>query len=367
MRNKYQLGIVLAFFGILAGSAFGQAAQTQAPAGQSQSPWGNLLGQGKGLFGGGKAGVTVQMIDAVDSNAGGAGRTFRATVQAATNVGGVAIPQGAPAVTVLQQAGNGWTLALTAIVANGQPVSVTSNFASTKGGKLAALMNGGGGLPWGQKQPKGQTVATNTPATPAVSASGARVYLPASTTVSFMVTPKNPVSSTTNANNTVPAGQPQAAQPVATNTAGVAAGIPMTTGGNAPQIAPMNMQQNAGPQSAGTNGTVIFKGIQYQLARCHREAPHIVCELQVMNIGSADTVLRGDPRTYFIDQNGNRGGVKSGTVANCNLGACEMLPQLPMKAREVFDDETGESRTFVRFQLWAGGEQVAQFQNVAIQ
>ncbi len=322
---------------------------------QSQGGLGGMLGQGKGMLGG-KGGVSVQMVDAVDSNAGG-GRTFRATVATATTVAGVAVPQGSSATTTLQQTGNGWTLALTSITANGQAIPVTSTFASTRGGSLAnsatSILNGGG-LPW--QRSKSQPAAANTPK---IAASGARVYVPANTNVTFMVSAAAQQTAQNQPAQTVAQSTPTATPIAATPTAPVQAS-PMATSQALPQ-------SNA-PGAAPSSNAVIFGNTQYQLSGCHREAPHIVCELQVMNIGQVDSVLSGDPRTYFIDQSGNKGGVQSGTLANCNLGRCPMLPQIAMKARYVFNDDTGESRTLVRLQIWAGGRSaVAQFNNVPVQ
>jgi len=291
----------------------------------------------------------VTMNTTVDSNAGGAaGRTYNATVVSATTVAGVTVPQGSHAITTLLQSGNGWTLSLSSIAANGQSIPISNSVPSISGGKISgALQNAMGGNFGNPFSKAGKKAAASNG--PQVAASGARVYIPANTPVAFAVTAANQ-----NRQNQAPVNQPTAVQTPATPTTPVNPTTPVTP------------QQQPSQPSAG-NTTVVFGNIKYQLTGCHREAPHIVCELQVTNLGAVDAALMGSGRTYFIDQSGNRGAINSASIANCNLGRCEMLPNIGMKARYIFMDDTGESRTLVRLQIFSGNSAVAQFTNVAVQ
>jgi hypothetical protein len=120
--------------------------------------------------------------------------------------------------------------------------------------------------------------------------------------------------------------------------------------------------------SATTTGSaVLYENIQYELQSCAREAPHIVCTLQITNLNATDARLGGGSASYFIDQSGNRVGASNRSIANCvGWRACELVPNLATAARFEFLDQGSASTTLTRLLIVQNGKPVAQFTNVAV-
>jgi hypothetical protein len=322
---------------------------TTQPAGQG---WGSVLGN-NGL-------VMVTMVDAVDSSAGGvAGRQFRATVARAFGAGSATVAQGASATVGLVQNGATFSLALTSVVANGQAMAVngTSPTLGTLGGlkgtvtnspTVQSLTNTFGGLSsiggFGRKQTakQQQPASANNQVQP--SAAGARVYVPAGTAVSFRL-----VQNT----QTAPATQNSAP--------GIGAGA-------APVVPAGGMATTPVLNTAPSSNSVLYENILYQLQGCQRQAPHIICNVQITNQRAVDAFLSGGQGTYYVDQAGNKVGTSSRKIANCiGFGNCQLLPGVAMAGSFEFVDEEGHATSLVRLLVAQSGKAVAQFNNVPIQ
>lgn len=342
MNIRHILGISTFLLGFSAGILSAQATQTQS---------GGFGGLGN-ILGGGKTTVSITFNTVIDSNLGA--RVYSGSVVNGTTINGVSVPQGSTAMAMVQQSGNTWTLKLVSIAASGQSIQITNSTPNLTAGKLTNILNGGGlGGIFGGGNKKGSTQAG-----PATSASGARVYIPVNTPVGF-------VGITTSNQQTQPQQQATSNPPASQNPDAKQVGAtPQLVGGQ--NYTQPGAQQSIQAAQPG-NSTVVFNNVQYQLTGCHREAPHIVCELQVTNQGAVDALLFGSGRTGFVDQSGNTGHFESARIANCELGQCAMLPGIQMKARYVFMDDTGESRTLHRLNIFSRNEAVAQFSDVPVQ
>lgn len=162
------------------------------------------------------ASVTVRMIDAIDSNKDPVGQHYRASVTKAVDAGnGVTIQQGAVAVVMLVNSGNGsgWTTQLVSVIVNGQPVALTTTAAivptpaqSAAAGALSSMNS--------MLARSGHHV--NAPAAATAVASGQRVVLPPGATLSVVLS------------------QPAAANPSAVAANPVSAGPMVASSGPAP-------------------------------------------------------------------------------------------------------------------------------------
>jgi hypothetical protein len=252
-------------------------------------------------------------------------------VKNAVNIGTAAVPAGASAVMKLtQMQGNQrmFSLSLVSVTANGQVMPVTSGAAvivSGQGGAASAatsqvsavrdMFRGFGGKKQQQQQPaqaNQQKTAAN--GTPSPAAMGARVYVPANSDVQFMVSANNGAPGTQQAgNNAVPAGQPAAPAPQP----GAPMAVAPTTPAPAP-VAPGQPMQPMAPGAAPAGSTVVlYNNIQYQLQSCKREAPHIICQITITNMGNVDARLVGGHESYYFDQAGNKQMATARSIANC--------------------------------------------------
>jgi hypothetical protein len=283
--------------------------QTPAPSGRQ-----GVLDQARGISGlNGGARASVQMVDPVDSNAAASGR-FRAAIKDAFVYGNLQVPAGSTAIVTLvaMSAGNTrtYTVSLVSLVVNGQTVAVAGASPTLAGGSLGK----GRGSVLG-----GGTGTSATGVTP--TATGTRVYLPAGTQITFVLPPATPPAN----------GQPAVA------------------------------------------AAVVYENVQYQLQSCQREAPHIVCQIQITNLGTADLELGGGEQTYYVDQSGDKEMATSRKIANCmGWGICQLLPGIAMAGRIEFMDQDGRATSLARLQLWEnmvriGAKAVAQFSNVPVQ
>jgi hypothetical protein len=337
--------------------------------------------------------VTVQVAALIDSTKPAA--QYNGTVKTAVSAGNVQIPAGAPATMKLVPVGNtnppNWTLALTSVSVNGSNLAVSGGSPSIAGvggisipnspvnvsqvqQALGGFLNHGKGNQTQTQQQKTQSSGKTLP-----SVSGPRVYVPAMTSVSFVVGNSNqqqmsqPVQQTAAVQQTSQpvqqaAGNPapqQASQPVQ-QTAGVPA--PQQTGQPLQQpAAAQYAQQPAGVASQSSN-VVQYEGMQYELKGCKRESPHIVCDVMLTNQRGTDAKVVGGQGTHFFDQFGNKVGASSVKIANCNpFGWCEVLPGVPVSDHIEFVDADGRATQLVRLQVWLSNKAVAQYTNVAIQ
>jgi hypothetical protein len=198
------------------------------------------------------------------------------------------------------------------------------------------------------------------------------VYVPAGSEVQFVIA-QSPQTATAGgtaapaaATNTVPA-QPSAtatntvpAQPPATATSTVPAQPSATATSTVPA------QPSATASTPGSS-TVVYENIQYQLQNCQREAPHIICQVQITNLGGADAYLVGGQGTYYFDQAGNKVGASNRAIANCaGWGRCQLPPGIAMAGRFEFLDVQGHATQLVRLQIVQSAKAVAQFTQVPV-
>jgi hypothetical protein len=313
---------------------------------------------------GAQARVSVQMVSAVDS-ARPAGQ-YSATVKNAAAIGTLQVPAGTPAVVKLVPAGAGasrtWTVELMSVNVGGRAVAVNGGSPSlgagtAVGGATSAIQNKIGGiLNRGQRQSQPAATAV------APSVAGARVYLPAGSEVVFMVAEPAQVANT-------PPTQPVQAQQ---NLAAAPAAAAPTPGAPAssPQATPQagTAQPAAAAPAGASASTVVYENVQYQLQGCQRQAPHIICRLQVTNLGATDRFLVGGQGTYYIDQAGNRQNTSMRSIANCaGFGRCQIISNLATAGTFEFLDQEGRATQLVRLQIVESGKAVAQFTNVPVQ
>jgi hypothetical protein len=352
----------------------GHASRAQTkPAGSSTSGGQGVLNQARGSLPGGAATqITVHFNNLVDSSRPG---QMSAVVKSPATFGNTQIPAGAPAAVRLVVAGAGnprmWTLSLTSVNVNGQMVAVNGTSPSfdavgtvmggavSKAGSVLGSALGGRQQP--KQQPKQPATQTVTPST-----SGQRVYVPAGSDVRFAVA----APATMQANNATQQGGGVVQDPGA---------APATNPGQQVQPNAMGQQQpvqNPGgtvaPGQQGTPGasssTVVYENIQYQLQGCQRQAPHIICNIQVTNLGANDAFPFGGNETYYIDQAGNRVGATARKFANCEgWGRCQLLPGVAVAGRFEFVDTDGRATQLVRLQIHQNRKPVAQFQMVPVQ
>jgi hypothetical protein len=240
-----------------------------------------------------------------------------------------------------------WTLELTLLAVNGQAVPVSGgspilqlvgSIPGAVSGTASNALNGILGRA-GAKQQKSTPSTQNV--MPAVS--GTRVFVPAGSDVTFVV-----------AQNT------QQTQSVQTTQVGQTTQPGQTT---------QSMQTTQpGQTTPSSNTTVVYENIQYQLQSCQREAPHIICQIQITNLGSADAYLNGGQGSYYVDQAGNKVGASFRKIANCaGWGNCQLLPGVAMAGRFEFMDQEGHSTQLVRLLIGENGKAVAQFAGVPVQ
>ena len=310
--------------------------------------------------------VTVQVLQAIDSTKAAVGTQFAGKfVGAVTTPQGTTLPAGTPAVLALQQTTGGVTLALVSPVAGteasaGAALGAASNVGSQIGNQLSGLGLGG----FGKKKAA--------PANSSTAAAG-RVNIAANAQVRFLVASAN--TNATAAPTQVSQSQAQPSslaapqnvnQPVATTPA-AAPVVPAST-------LPNNGTARAGASPTPTPGqagssTVTWGGVQYVLQGCQRQAPHILCQVQMTNLNAGDANLQTNRQSYFVDQSGNRVALNGASVANCNLagqGGCLALSNLPMIGSFEFIDQDSKSLTLVRLQIQTRTGPV-QFTNVAVQ
>jgi len=131
--------------------------------------------------------ITVRIIDAVDSGQYSAGKTYRAVVTQAVNAGTVNIPQNTLARVTLVQNGNAWIAQLASLTLAGKQVNVSSSTATINSTPQSTAQSAANaiGSAFGRfgKHPQAAAAA----ATVAAAASGARVYLPPGTILTFVV------------------------------------------------------------------------------------------------------------------------------------------------------------------------------------
>ncbi len=307
--------------------------------------------------------VTVQMTDSVTATNPTA--QYNGSVLNLMDVAGFTVPAGTPAVVkVVTNPGKtpSYSLALVSLVVNGQstPVSGGAPTVSAVGNMmnsasnvvnatLANLMSG---------NPKSHQKAA--PAQkPAVT--GTKLYVPTGTAVMFTLAgvtqlPKAPQTASATGGSTPPAAGGPSAGGVASSSP------PPAAGPSVPAAA------NASGATGSSSSTVVYESIQYQLTACQREAPHIICQLQITNMRAVDAQLNGAGGTYYVDQSGNKVGASNRSIANCiGYGWCQLLPGIAMAGRFEFMDEEGHATTLVRLLIAENGKPVAQFSGVPIQ
>ncbi len=129
--------------------------------------------------------VVVKMIDTADSAIDSAGKQYRATVMAGVDAGnGMTISRGSVAMVTLTNSGGGYTAQLASITINGQEVAVTSSSATISGlaQNIQAKTTGAVGSVLG-----GLGHHVSAPASVATAAMGQHVFLPAGTTLTFVL------------------------------------------------------------------------------------------------------------------------------------------------------------------------------------
>ena len=151
--------------------------------------------------------VVVRMIDAVDSGSDPAGKQYRASVAGPVNAGNnITIAQGSVATITLVRNASGWAARLTSLFINGRVTPADSSLAALAGTAPHSLDNDVAVL-------TGHASGTSTVPGLAAIASGARIILPAGTSLSFVLNapaangpaPANPAEANASA---LPANQP---------------------------------------------------------------------------------------------------------------------------------------------------------------
>jgi hypothetical protein len=248
-----------------------------------------------------------------------------------------------------------WTLLLVSVTANGQTISVNGASPSfdamgTAVGAATTKANAvisGIRLP-GQKQPPPPKQAATPAVTPSLA--GARIYVPGGSDVRFALA--NPTSTQTGGG--------------AANGGG-ASTVGNSTGGGTPPPPPPPQPVPPQQQAAGSS-TVTYENIQYTLQGCQKQAPHIICSIQITNLGATDTRLSGGQGSYYFDQLGNRVSASARSIANCaGWGWCQLPPGIAMAGKFEFTDEDGRATTLVRLQINQTGKEVARFTQVPVQ
>ena len=322
--------VVLSFSGVVA------RAQTAAPAGS---------------FAAGTR-VTVQMVDSVYTTS--AATLHNATVTSAVNGTNLTVPAGAAAIVkVVANAGTPrtYSLALTSLAVNGQMMAVSggSPSLSSIGAMTTSASDAVGSAVKGAVNAKGRKAPAPKPAaakTP--SASGTTVYVPAGSDVAFVLAGSA-------AQSTAAAAAPKTTPATATPTPAAATTPAAPTTPAAASTTP------------ATSSTVVYENVQYQLQSCQREAPHIVCQIQITNQRGTDVKLNGAGGTYYVDQSGNKVNASARSIANCvGNAACQLLPNIAMAGRWEFIDADGHATTLTRLLIAENGKPVAQFTNVPI-
>lgn len=325
------------------------------------------------------ANVTVRMVDSVYTV--NPSKAYNGTVTDAVSVSGLTVPAGSGAIVkVVANAGapRTYSLSLTSVAVNGQTVKVSggsptftsmSTVAGVADNTVNSTLSGVGNK--GQRG-KRKTAATRTPVV-----SGTRLYVPAGSDVEFVLdgtplkgqasqtaaatgTSTQPAAPTTTGSSAAPSQQTTAGTPAS----GTTPAQPTTTTAAGSLAAPA--PPTSSTSSAGSN-TVVYENIQYQLQSCQREAPHIVCQVQITNLNTADAMLNGAGGTYFVDQAGNKVMTLNRSIANCKgFGRCQLLPNLAMAGRFEFMDQEGHATTLSRLLIAENGKPVAQFTEVPV-
>ena len=298
--------------------------------------------------------VTVRMVDSVVTVAP---VLHNATVASQVGVGNGTVPAGAAAIVKVvanQGTPRTYSLELTSVAVNGQMVAVTGGSPMLS---LIGTVDAGnvvntavtGLFKKGQRpaaQPK-KTAAR----TPAVT--GTNIYVPAGSEVSFVLAgavaaPQTAVGA--------PAQTPASGQAGASGVAAGEPGAAAATSGTA-----------GAATGAASSTTVVYENVQYALQSCQREAPHIICQVQITNLRASDLMLNGAGGSYYVDQSGNRQNASARSIANCvGFGACQLLPNIAMAGRFEFVDQDGRATTLTRLLIAENGKAVAQFSGVAI-
>lgn len=335
--------------------------------------------------------VSVQSLQVIDSTKSASGTQFQGkTLSAVTTAQGTSIPAGTPATMQLQQNAVGgsvtWTLVLISPVAGTQAsVGGALNSVTSQVGNLGNL--GGLNLPTFGRKKTAQSTTTQGQTPPANNAAGSKVYVAANGQVRFLLnqsgagtnTSANPaqVSQTpgqgrlaglTSALN----GGPQNPN----NAAGTAPGsasvlppgaTPVNGAGNPGTVSPLQPQSSPSLSTQAGSSTVVWGNVQYVLQGCQRQAPHILCQVQLTNLATADATLLTNAASYFVDQAGNKVDLRGATLANCNLlRGCLALSGLPMVGSFEFLDEDSKSTRLIRLQIQTRTGPV-QFTNVQVQ
>jgi hypothetical protein len=330
----------------------------------------------------GQNSLTVQVLQLIDSTKAANGTQFTGrTVNAITTAQGAALPAGTAATLTLAGTSvggvNTWTLDLVS------PVTGTAGSVGGAAAGMASKLNGLN-LPSGLGNFGRKSNAT-TPAPAAanttLSTGGTRVYVPANTQVRFSLSAAaaTPTATPTAAGRV---GQPAApVQPAAVSQipqAPAPAIAPNALNGAAPvgrnvqpaaavaPVAPANpVVASAASQQPGST-TVVWANVQYVLQGCQRQAPHIVCQVQLTNLSGGDANLAALRNSYYVDQSGNKVNINEATAANCNLFAgCLALSGLPMSGNFIFLDEDSKATQLVRLQIQSRTGPV-QFTNVQV-
>jgi hypothetical protein len=313
--------------------------------------------------------ISIQVTQAIDSTRAAAGTSFTGKVVNAVNAGGQSIQAGATATLTLTQTtvpgvSTGiWSLALTA------PVSARclgSSGGSGVGGYLGGLGIPSGFGGFGRKKAQNNTSSSSAnTANNTVQTSGTKVFVPANTTIQCtMAQGGAPVTTSSTGVNQPRVAPVNQGQPAAVLPAATAAPTPSSPqnafGRNRNQVQPGNAP---GQQ---TSSTVVWDNVQYALQGCHRQAPHIVCEVQITNLATADATLTANGASYYVDQIGNKVQLNNATVANCSLlRGCLAINGIAMPGKFVFLDENSQATTLVRLQIQARGGPI-QFSNVPV-
>lgn len=163
--------------------------------------------------------VAVRMIDSVDSLSDPTGKQYRASVAGPVVAGnGISISQGSAATVTLTRNGSSYTAQLSSITINGQVVAVTSNSATVS----ATVQNAQARTTSAVNSVLGNFGHhVSAPASVAAAVTGQHVFLPAGTTLTFVLgassaSPGGPAASNTIA-SAAPTGNP--AQPPAPSAA----------------------------------------------------------------------------------------------------------------------------------------------------
>jgi hypothetical protein len=295
--------------------------------------------------------ISVQVMQAIDSTRAAAGTTFTGKVVNAVNAGGQSIQAGAAATLTLAQntvPGVGtaiWSLTLTS------PVS--GRCLGSSGGSGVGGYLGGMGIPsgfggFGRKKAQNNTQSnTSSSSTSAanntVQTSGTKVFVPANTTIQCTMTQGGaPVNTSSTGVNPPGAPRPGAtpanpSQPTAAIPAVTAASTSSSPQQNSAFDRNRNQEQTPNAPAQQTSSIVVWDTVQYALQGCHREAPHIVCQVQIANLARADATLA---------TNGAINGIA-------------------MPGKFVFLDENSQATKLIRLQLQARGGPI-QVSNIPV-